>query len=99
MRRKKATPKDAAQTPGEAGATPPSDAPCIMGLREVTPASPFLKGLNFDFEFFHSEGRLSIAGVLLQWVPGEERKNYALHFSRWKVLHPEKSQSPFAPGK
>ena len=99
MRRKTATPKDAPQTPGEAGATPPSDAPCVMGLRGVAPASPFLKGLNFDFEFFHSEGLLSMAGALLQWVPGEERKNYALHFSRWKVLHLEKSRSPFGPDK
>jgi hypothetical protein len=48
--------EDAAQTLGEAGATPPFDAPCVTGLRGVTPASLFLKGLNFDFDYFNSEG-------------------------------------------
>lgn len=39
MKKETATQKDAAQTPCEAGATPPFDAPCVTGLRGVAPAS------------------------------------------------------------
>jgi hypothetical protein len=39
MRKKTATGKDAAQTPAEAGATPPFDAPCVTGPFGVAPAS------------------------------------------------------------
>jgi hypothetical protein len=39
MRQETANKKDAAQTPDEAGATPPIDARCVFGRRGVAPAS------------------------------------------------------------
>jgi len=42
MRSERAAENDAAETLGEAGATPPSDARCVTGPRGVAPASPTL---------------------------------------------------------
>jgi hypothetical protein len=49
MRRETATENDAAETFGEAGATPPRDARCVTGPRGVAPASPTLATVSGVF--------------------------------------------------
>src|SRR5260370_1696870 len=46
--------------------------------------------------------RFCCNGLGLSWIqriPSEEGKNYVLHFSKWRLLHPQQIRSPWKPEK